>query len=126
MRGASATIVDLLQVDLSEMAPHEQSSSSERRLLGTVLHDAIEDAVNPRRSTRRENTVTQEARAWIFGEPDREAPRRWELGDFEPLCWALDLDPEAVRKIVREAIAGIVPRKRRCRLTTVRVRGAAA
>ncbi len=102
--------------------------SSARRLLQTILHDAIEDAVNTRRNSRQESSVTADARAWIFGEPvkGKEARRRWDLGDFEPLCLALDLDPSAVRQIVRNAITGVVPRKRRCRLVNVRTRGAAA
>lgn len=124
MRGGGGTLVELMQLDQSVVAPVPKSE--ERRLLQTMLNDAIEDAVNTRRNMRRGSTVTAEARAWIFGEPDMEAPRRWDLGDFEPLCLALDIDPSAVRRIVREAIAGIVPRQRRCRLTTVRVRGAAA
>lgn len=125
MRGGSGTLVELMQLYPSEVAP-AVPHSEERRMLQTILHDAIEDAVNTRRNTRRESTVTADARAWIFGEPDMEAPRRWDLGDFEPLCLALDLDPSAVRRIVRDAIAGIAPRQRRCRLTTVRGRGAAA
>lgn len=125
MRGGSGTLVDLIQVDPSEIEPQIPDSSA-RRMLQTILHDAIEDAVNTRRNSRRESSVTADARAWIFGEPDKGAPRRWDLGDFEPLCMALDLDPSAVRAIVRSAITGLVPRQRRCRLTTVRTRGAAA
>ncbi len=121
MRGASATLVEAMQLDLGEIAPH-LSESHERRMLQTVLHDAIEDACNSRRTRK----VTLDARAWIFGEPDRTQPRRWELGDFEPLCVALDVDPNAVREYVARVIAGQVTRERRCRLTTVRTGGVAA
>lgn len=127
MRGASGTLVDVMQIDLSE-AGRRFIKSPERRLLQTILHDAIEDAVNTRRNSRRASTVTDDARNWIFGEPGKGkgARRRWDLGDFEPLCLALDLDPSAVRQIVRNAISGAAPRKRRCRLVNVRTRGAAA
>lgn len=117
-------MVDAMQLDQCEVEPRADHSS-ERRLLATILHDAIEDAINVRRGKER-TTITAAARAWIFGEPDQERPRRWELGDFEPLCWALDIDPSAVRTLVRDTIEGRVVRTRRCRLTTVRVRGAEA
>lgn len=94
--------------------------------MGTVLHDAIEDATNPRRSSRRESTVTRDARLWILGEPDRTRPRRWRLGDFEPLCTALGVDPEAVRQHVRDVLEGRVERTRRCRLVTVRTKGSSS
>lgn len=126
MRGASGTLVDAMQIDLSE-AGRRFIKSPERRLLQTILHDAIQDAVNHRRSSRRESTVTAEARNWIFGIPDRGAPRRWNLGDFETVCGVLELDHEAVRRLVRDTISGLVPLRRRSRLTTtVRTRGAAA
>lgn len=123
----SSVLVELVQLDPCEVAPKLPYSHA-RRLLQTMLNDAIEDAVNTRRNSRRESSVTTDARAWIFGEPDKSkgARRRWDLGDFEPLCVALDLDPSAVRQIVRDAINGVTPRKRRCRLVNVRKRGAAA
>ena len=123
MATGSSVLVELFQLD-PEVEPRS-NDSSETRLLQTILHDAIEDAINMRRGRER-TTITASARDWIFGEPDQEKPRRWELGDFEPLCWALDIDPSAVRKLVRDTIEGRVVRQRRCRLTTVRVRGAAA
>lgn len=125
MRGGGGALVELIQLDPCEVTPR-LPDSKERRLLETMLNDAIEDAVNTRRNSRRESSVTADARAWIFGEPDHGAPRRWNLGDFEPLCVALDLDPSAVRQIVRDAIFGVAPRKRRCRLVNVRTRGTAA
>ncbi len=88
------------------------SLNGETRLLYAVLEDAIRCYVATRKSRSRHQRVRFiEVQNW-FGPRPPWAPPATGLFAFEPLCDALGIDPEAVRKCLDSMTLSDVPTRR--------------
>lgn len=107
----------LLPVQYYQLIRRHAPLGGEMRLLYAVLEDAMRcylTTYNARSRYQRIRFI--EARNWFEPRPSW-APAATGLFAFEPLCEALEIDPQAVRKFLATMTVADVPTRRHRRTT---------
>jgi len=102
----------LMPVQYNQLVKRHAPLHGEVRLLYAVLEDAIRCYVSTRKArTRQERVRFLEVQNW-FGPRPAAAPRAVGLFAFEPLCEALGIEPEAVRRCLDSMELERIPTRR--------------
>jgi hypothetical protein len=102
----------LMPVQYYQLVRRHTPLHGEFRLLYAVLEDAIRCYVSTRHAHSRLQRVRfLEVRNW-FGPRPPSAPRPIGLFAFEPLCEALGIEPEAVRRCLDSLDVESIPTRR--------------